>query len=167
MESRRRPKLFRFQKPKKETPRKRIMRLREQIRNLYYQYGIGKPEPSLCHFCRSYWFDKYIEGDFDYGCYVREDQNSGDKVRCSDFAPLPDWELRAERDLVRTLYDSLRLLNPESKTLLDLKHQITDMVNNLKDTQNKYLIAVKDLAETESKLFNSKTKLEVLERMTK
>jgi hypothetical protein len=117
-------------KRRKETPRQRILRAREQYKKLNEDYEIWvKCPPSFCNFCQGFWFERGLE-ECDWGCNFnskRFDAREGDVTACRNFKPQKDWKVGVEGFLNQCLWETIDKLWPKYKTLKSLQDEIKTM----------------------------------------
>jgi len=88
--------------------------------------------PSLCQFCRHFWFDRGPE-DCDYGCYVENSkldtgkEDIPDIMRCCHFRPNKNWELEVVSVLNESLWKAVAKVAPFTKTLDQIREEITTL----------------------------------------
>lgn len=129
-----------FSTPKRETPRQRIIRLKEQIARLEDSWSLEGRPPSLCDFCCNFWHFGSGE-DFDWGCEVRLEkfqQNDGFLLSCQEFAPVKNWELVVERWLVQYLYKSFWKREPYISNIAESEKKIEELTKLL-NTRNQQI----------------------------
>ncbi len=114
---------------KHPTPRERIRFLRKQIISLDNRFNMTINPPSLCSFCRHFWFDQGLE-DCDYGCYVEGskldtcNEDIPDIMKCRYFRENKNWKLEAEGILNDALWKGVSKVAPFTKKLDQIRAEI-------------------------------------------